>query len=207
MSAPFLAMRGLEAQRQVRQSGREFPSLSGFGSLGDANDQALRNSVVDVVVNVGDAGRVFFYDARLAQSLKDKLNNSGFRVLAFDASNLGSFGGGGTIRARVQILTDGYANANDAASVVAGAAAYLGYNATGSSGVVVSSGGTQPGTQPGGSGGTLPGGQSGQDYPGGSGTGNENPVVTLWNNLTQSPISMAVVVGGAALLVLVALKK
>jgi hypothetical protein len=176
-----------------------FSPFAGFGAFGE--DQALRGAVVDVVVDVGDAGRVFFYDSRLAQSLRDRLNASGFKVLALDASNLGSLGGGGTLRARVQILSDGYASAQDAASVVAGAASYLGYNATGSQGVLVSSGSGQvAGTQSGGA-------QTGQTYENPGQSGAPNPVTTLFDSLTQSPISLAVVVGGAALLLILATKK
>lgn len=170
-----------------------------FGDVG--SEQALRGSVVDVVVNVGDANRVFFYDSRLAQTWVDRLNSSGFRVINFDASNLGSLGGGGTLRARVQILSDGYASANDAASVVAGAASFVGYNATGSSGVLVSTPAqTQAGTQPGQT-------QTGQVYETPGASGAPNPISTLFTNLTQSPISMAAVLGGAIILFVIATKR
>ncbi len=198
MSLGVLTIQGMRAAGQAPTLSNGFQGLNG---LSGESDQALRNSVVDVVVDIGDAGRVFFYDSRLAQALRDRLNNSGFKVISLDASNLGSFGGGGTIRARVQILTDGYASAADAASVVAGAAAYLGYNATGSSGIIVQSGsGQQSGNGSGQSG-------SGQTYEKPNDLGEKSPVETLWSSLTESPISLAVVVGGAAILLLVALKK
>ena len=198
MNLGCLTVQGVEAAK--RQQNLRFSGFSGLGDVSAGSQAALRGSTVDVVLNIGAANRVFFYDARLAQSLKDRLNNSGFRVINLDASNLGSLGGGGTIRARVQILTDGFASANDAASVVGGAAAALGYNMTGSSGILVSSGQQTGGQQTGSNG-------SGQQYDQPINTGDSNPVETLWSNLTQSPISMAVVVGGAAILLLVALKK
>lgn len=171
-----------------------------FGSLGQVvSGAATRGAIVDVVIEVGDAGRVFFYDARLAQALRDRLNNSGFKVLALDASNLGNFGGGGTIRARVQILTDGYGSAADAASVVAGAASYLGYNATGSTGVLVSGAGTVTGG--------ASGDTTGQVYTNPNADTGANPVSTLVESLTASPVSLAVIVGAGALLLLTVLKK
>ena len=179
---------------QIIQAG--FQGLGAFNGDGQA---ALRGSIVDAVVEVGDSNRVFFYDQALANSLRDRLNASGFKVLNLDASNLGSFGGGGTIRVRAQILSDGYASAQDAASVIRGAAAYLGYNATGFQGVLVSA--------PGQASGSAGGAQSGQTYdPALTSTG-DNPVSRLLTNLTGSPISLAVVIGAAALLLIVATKK
>jgi hypothetical protein len=173
------------------------------GSGGSGDGGATRGAVVDVVIYVGDSSRVFFYDAALAQTLVDRLNSSGFRVLNMDASNLGSFGGGGTIRARVQILNDGYGSAQDAASVVSGAASYVGYNATGFQGTLVSSG-TASG-QP------SPPAQttSGQTYnqPGVTAApGITTALSSLWTNLSSSPIALAALVGGG-LLLLIAAKK
>lgn len=180
---------------QILQGG--FTGLSALGAEGGA---ALRGSIVDAVIEVGDSNRVFFYDQALANSLRDRLNASGFKVLNLDASNLGSFGGGGTIRVRVQILSDGYASAADAASVIRGAAAYLGYNATGYQGVLVS---TAQGTAGTGAGGI----QSGQSYdPNVNVASTDNPVSRLLQNLTGSPVSLAVVIGAAALLLFMAKK-
>jgi len=178
-------------------------AFSGFGDT-DTSGQALRGSVVDAVIYVGDANRVFFYDARLLQSLTDRLNASGFRVLNLDGSNLGSFGGGGTIRVRAAINSDGYANANDAASVIAGAAAALGFNATGSTGVLVS-------TPQAGAAGTQPGQvQSGQVFDASTVPSNKpppDPKKTLddfINDLTKSPTTLAVILGAAVILVIAA---
>src|SRR5688500_6669422 len=117
--------------------------------------QALRGSGVDVVVWVSNAWRVLSYSDTLTQEFVDRLNNSGFRVLNVDDSNLAVFSGG-SLRVRVQVLTDGYASEEDAASVVSGAASAAGYNATGFSGSLVSTGGEVDAMQPGGS--------SGQSY-------------------------------------------
>ncbi len=177
-------------------------SFRGFAGLGDSNTsgQALRGAVIDAVIYIGDASRVFFYDSRLLQSLTDRLNSSGFRVINLDGSNLGSFGGGGTIRVRAQINSDGYASANDAASVIAGAASALGFNATGSTGVLVSTPdasntGTAPGTV-----------QSGQTYQAPGATGAVNPIEGFISNLTASPVTLAVILGAAVVLVMIAKK-
>ena len=179
-------------------------SFRGFSGLGDSSGsstQALRGAVIDAVVYVGDANRVFFYDARLLQSLKDRLNASGFQVISLDGSNLGSFGGGGTVRVRAQINSDGYATANDAASVIAGAAAALGFNATGSTGILVS---TPQQASTGTASGQV---QSGQTYsPDTSATGAVNPIESFINNLTASPVTLAVILGAAVVLVIAAKK-
>ena len=179
---------------QIIQAG-----FQGLGAFNGDSQAALRGSIVDAVVEVGDSNRVFFYDQALANSLRDRLNASGFKVISLDASNLGSFGGGGTIRVRAQILSDGYASAQDAASVISGAASYLGYNATGFQGVLVSTPQGPTGVQPGGI-------QSGQSYdPAVTSTG-DNPISRLLTNLTGSPVSLAVVIGAAVLLLVVAKK-
>ena len=183
---------------------------TGLSGLGDVDSQAaIRGSIVDALVYVGDSNRVFFYDARLRQALVDRLNSSGFQVLNLDDSNLGTFGGGGTIRARVKILSDGYGSAKDAASVVRGAAAFVGYNATGYDGTLVAQGTGTGQAQPTGS---APGQvQSGQSYdsstiPGIGGVSGANPVTNLVNSLTQSPVSLAVIAGAVLILVLVSKK-
>lgn len=182
-----------------------FRGFSGLGDTSGASGQALRGSVIDAVVYVGDASRVFFYDSRLLQSLTDRLNSSGFKVINLDGSNLGSFGGGGTIRVRAQINSDGYSSANDAASVIAGAASALGFNATGSTGVVVST--PQSGQTGTGSGQT----QSGQAFdpstvPGNKPLGATNPFEDFIKNLTASPVTLAVILGAAVVLVIAAKK-
>lgn len=98
--------------------------------------QALRNSIVDCVLYVGQAWRTLSYSRNLVQELTDQLNSSGFRVLALDDSNLALLSGG-SLKARVQILTDGYASERDAASVVAGAASALGFNVQSFTGALV----------------------------------------------------------------------
>lgn|GEM_PF-6306753 len=100
---------------------------------------ATRGAVVDVVLQVGQANRVVGYSSTLTQQYRDKLNTSGFSVVALDDTNLRILTGG-TIKVRVQITGDGYANARDAASVVAGAASALGYNVTSFTGALVSAG-------------------------------------------------------------------
>ena len=181
-------------------------SFAGLGAFGaNGGQQALRGSVVDVVIYVGDSSRVFFYDAALRQSLIDRLNNSGFRVINLDASNLGSFGGGGSIRVRAQITNDGYNSVQDAASVISGAASYLGYNATGFQGVLVS---TPQQAQAGTGAGET---QTGQTYgaetaPGASGGAAANPLTDFIGNLTKSPTTLAVILGAAVILVIAAKK-
>lgn len=177
-------------------------SFRGFSGLGDssgASGQALRGSVVDVVLNVGQAWRVLSYTRTLTQALKDRLNNAGFQVQNIDDSNLALLTGG-TIRIRVAILTDGYASAQDVASVVGGAASALGYNVTSSSGVLVSSG-PNAGT------GT---GSSGQVYapPATSNTPGSigDTVSSFVDSLTKSPVTLAVIAGAVVILVIAAKK-
>jgi peptidoglycan hydrolase-like protein with peptidoglycan-binding domain len=99
----------------------------------------LRGAVVDVVLNVGAPGTALQYTTTMLQALRDRLNVSGFSVQAADDSNLRVLGLlGGTIKLRVQINSDGYANARDAASVVAGAASALGYRVSSFAGAFVS---------------------------------------------------------------------
>lgn len=196
--------------QQIIQGGfRGLGSLSGFSETRlDQSDQALRGSVVDVVIYVGDANRVLFYDKALSRSLVDRLNSSGFRVISFDDSNIGGWSGsgGGTIRARVQIMSDGYNSVKDAASVVAGAASALGFNATGSTGVLVSTPQqTQAGTQPGQM-------QTGQTFdpsmvPSSSPAGvGGNAITDFIDNLTKSPTTLAVIAGAVVILVIAAKK-
>lgn len=189
---------------QSLQAARQRAAYTGLSGLGGASDQALRGAVVDAVIHIGDANRVFFYDARLLQALTDRLNASGFRVLNLDGANLGSFGGGGTIRVRAQINSDGYASASDAASVIAGAAAALGFNVTGSTGVLVSTPQGQAGTQAGQM-------QTGQTFdpstvPTNKPPNAKNPFEDFLGSLTSSPVTLAIILGAAVVLVIAAKK-
>lgn len=101
---------------------------------------AAYGAVVDCVLYIGPATwRTLSYSRSLTQSLIDRLNSTGFKVLSLDDSNLALLSGG-TMKVRVQIVSDGYANASDAASVVQGAAAALGFNVQSFTGALVQSG-------------------------------------------------------------------
>jgi len=179
--------------QQIIQGG-----FQGLGAFGDAasSGQALRGSIVDVVLEVNFANRVVGYTATLTRALLQRLNSSGFNVQNLDDSNLNTLTGG-TIRARVQILTDGYSSARDAASVIAGAASALGYNVVGFTGVLAA----------------LPSGEAtggtGQTFDAGSKPENKLDASSLsgfFDSLTQSPVTLAVV-AGATVLFVIAMKK
>lgn len=176
-----------------------FNAFSGFGDM-DTSGQALRGSVVDVYISIGQAWRVLSYTSTLTRQLVDRLNTSGFQVLNADDHNVALLTGG-SMRLRVKVLTDGYANASDAASVVAGAAAALGYNVTGSTGVLVSA-------APSGSGAPVP--TSGQVFDpstapnSNQGGGVSDSVSQFFDNLTKSPTTLAVILGAAVILVIAA---
>jgi peptidoglycan hydrolase-like protein with peptidoglycan-binding domain len=114
-------------------------SRSGLLPPNSSSGAALRGSVVDAVITVGQAWRVLSYTSNLKQQLIDKLNVSGFQVISVNDSNI-SYVTGGTLRVRAMVMTDGYSSANDAASVIRGWASDVGYNATGFSGALVSGG-------------------------------------------------------------------
>ncbi len=181
---------------QVIQAG-----FSGLGAFGAGSQAVLRGATVDVSLEINFANRVVAYTSNLTRSLISRLNSSGFHVVNLDDSALNSVTGG-TIRARVQILTDGYASARDAASVVAGAASALGYNVVGFAGTLVSSGAAA----------TLPGStQSGQQFdpstvPSVSGAETGGGLQDFISSLTKSPTTLAVIAGAAVLLVIAAKK-
>lgn len=174
--------------QQIIQAG-----FQGLGAFGDAaSGQALRGSIVDVTLEINFANRVVGYTATLTRALIARLNSSGFSVLNLDDSNLNTVTGG-TIRARVQVLSNGYATARDAASVVAGAASALGYNVVGFTGTVaaVPSGEATGGT--------------GQVFDASTTPGNKLDTSSLsgfFESLTSSPTTLAVIAGAAVLLVI-----
>lgn len=177
--------------QQLAQSG-----FAGLGAFGDgASGQALRGSTVDVVLQINFANRVVGYSSTLTRALVDRLNSSGFHVINVDDSNLNTITGG-TIRTRVQVLTDGYSSASDAASVVAGAASALGYNVVGFNGTLVLSA-----TQ-----GAVSGTQSGQLFDPSTVPATKPPGSSTFSDfidsLTKSPTTLAVVAGAAVLLVI-----
>ncbi len=186
---------------QSLQAARQRAAYTGLSGLDGVSDQALRGSVVDAVLSIGLVNRVFSYSQALTNELAARLNVSGFRILNIDDSNLSSFTGG-TIRVRAQVLTDGYANASDAASVIGGAAAAIGYNVTNSGGVLVSS-------APAISGALVP--TTGASYdpstvPDNKPSGDKNPFGDFFKNLTASPVTLAVILGAAVVLVIAAKK-
>lgn len=194
MSFNRLTIQSLQAERQRS-------AYTGLSALDGASDQALRGSVIDAVLTIGMANRVLSYTRTLTGELTARLNVSGFHVLNIDDSNLALLSGG-TIRVRAQVLTDGYASANDAASVIGGAAAVLGYNVTESRGVLVSS-------APANTGAPIP--TSGASYdpstvPVNTPRGNSNPFSDFLSNLTASPVTLAVIAGAAVVLVIAAKK-
>jgi hypothetical protein len=176
-------------------------SFQGLGAFGDTPGQALRGSIVDAVLQINFANRVVGYTATLTRALVDRLNSSGFHVINLDDSNLNMVTGG-SIRARVQVLSDGFSSAQDAASVVAGAASALGYNVVGFSGSLVLSAaqGNVSGTT-----------QSGQTFdpftvPDTTAPSAAGSISDFIGSLTKSPVTLAVVLGAAVILVIAAKK-
>jgi hypothetical protein len=93
---------------------------------------ALRGDVIRFDLQIGYGLRTSGYTKGLTTSLQNKLTTMGFQVLQLDDSDL-NFVTGGSIKGNVQINSNGFGNIQDAANVIGGLAAQLGYNVTRSS--------------------------------------------------------------------------
>jgi hypothetical protein len=86
---------------------------------------ALRNDVIRFEIAVASTDH--YYSASDTARLASKLAANGFQVLGkLDDSELGTIWGG-TIRGQARINSDGYANIQDAADLIAGVAQSLGF--------------------------------------------------------------------------------
>ena len=166
--------------------------------------QALRGAIIDCTINVGwtvwPIGSAS-YSSVLTQALIDTLNVSGFRVLAVDDSNLALLGGG-SMKVRAEITSAGYASERDAASVIAGAASRLGYRVQSFSGALVQA---------------APSRASSPAAPVVSAAtyatnainraGNTTGLPSPADLIPQNPINQIVLIGGAAVLLILLLRR
>lgn len=93
--------------------------------MADPNN-ALRGDVIAFQLYIATALYIPYTSAN-TESLRARLNNSGYRVLALNDAAAGTLLGGGTLIGTVQIENDGHGHVVDVASVVRGAAIAAGY--------------------------------------------------------------------------------
>jgi hypothetical protein len=111
--------------------GAAVQSGGGGGGTSSANSNAaLRGDVIDFELEIGAAyrGTRTGYSTALARTFASSLLASGFQTIGFiDDSGLNLLLGG-MLKGRVQISNNGFANIQDAASLIGGIADKVGYN-------------------------------------------------------------------------------